>query len=69
VENSWEDEKGIEEEENLDEDVGVGRSSYSVAFAGGGEASLDFSSQKNLSSAETIQNLQIFPWAQLQHEE
>ena len=71
---SCEDEKGMEEDENLDDDMGALRSSGSTALTGGGEASRDFSSQKNLHKLVgpqikiTTSHSQVFTWTQLQHE-
>jgi hypothetical protein len=40
-----EEEKGIDEDENLEDDMGAERSSGRWALAGGGDASRDFSNQ------------------------
>jgi hypothetical protein len=44
LEKSWEEEKGIDDEENFDDDMG-GRSSLRGTFKRGGDASRDFSNQ------------------------
>ena len=70
--NSWDDEKGIDEDENFDDDIGAVLSPGRGALTGGGEASRDFSSQKKLQVSIGISicgcDLQILARAQLQHE-